>query len=437
MTKLQLWVGLAMLLSPVLGYAESWQDTVAARTAAIESKVVAIRHDLHAHPELGNREFKTAAKIAEHLRALNFDEVQTGVAHTGVVGILKGRSDYPVVALRADMDGLPVTEKTGLPFASKVTTQWRGRETGVMHACGHDAHMAILMGVAEILAGMREDIPGTVKFIFQPAEEGAPEGEEGGADLMIKEGVLEGPYAPGAIFGLHVFPVPAGMISYRPEGMLAASDGLSITVKGVQTHGSSPWAGVDPIAVSAQIINSLQHVVSRQLDITTAPAVITIGSINGGNRGNIIPEEVVMTGTIRTLDPQMRTDVHARIKKTVRLVAESAGAEVDVVVHEGYPVTFNDPALTARMAPVLTRVAKDGQAIVAKPVLGAEDFSYFANEIPGLFFGLGVAKEGVALGQSASNHSPYFYVNDSALPVGMKALSHLALEWLHDASDLP
>jgi len=302
-----------------------------------------------------------------------------------------------------------------------------------MHACGHDAHMAILLGVAEVLSGMREQIPGTVKFIFQPAEEGTPPGEEGGADLMIKEGVLAGEFAPGAIFGLHVAPFTPGAIGYRPEGMMAASDGLYIKVKGVQTHGSMPWTGVDPIAVSAQIINSLQQVVSRQLDLTNAPAVITIGSINGGNRGNIIPEEVEMTGTIRTLDPQMRLDVHARIEKTVQLVAQASGAEADVEIRQGYPVMFNDPELTAQMAPVLRRVAVGGQAIVGKPALAAEDFSYFANEIPALFFALGVAKEGAGLADSAPNHSPYFYVNDAALPVGVEALSNLALEWLYGA----
>jgi len=412
---------------------EEWQASITDRTASINDEVIAWRHHFHANPELGNREFETAKIIADHLRELGFDVVQTGVAHTGVVGVLKGGKPGAVVALRADMDALPVTEKTGLPFASEVTTEWRGRETGVMHACGHDAHMAILMGVAEVLAGMREQIPGTVKFIFQPAEEGAPPGEEGGADLMIKEGVLEGEYAPEAIFGLHVFPSPAGVISYKPEGMLAASDGLQITVRGVQTHGSMPWGGVDPIATAAQIINALQQVVSRQVDISNAPAVVTIGSITGGNRGNIIPEQVVMTGTIRTFDPDMRKDIHERITKIATLVAQSAGAQADVEIGLGYPVTFNDPELTAQMTPVLQRVAGDGRAVITKPIMGAEDFSYFANEIPGLFFGLGVAKDGTEMG--APNHSPYFYVNDVALPVGVEALANLALQWLYDAQD--
>ena len=421
------------LLSASTAMASDWQQLITDRTASVNDRMVGWRHHLHANPELGNREFKTAAYIAEHLRELGFDSVQEGVAHTGVVGILRGGKPGPVVALRADMDGLPVTEKTGLPFASRVTTEWRGVETGVMHACGHDAHMAILMGVAEVLAGMREQIPGTVKFIFQPAEEGAPEGEEGGADLMIKEGVLARDEAPGAIFGLHVFPAPAGSIMYKPEGMLAASDGLLIRVKGVQTHGSMPWGGVDPIAVSGQVITALQQVVSRQIDISNAPAVVTIGSINGGNRGNIIPEQVEMTGTIRTFDPAMRDDVHARIEQTVQHIAAASGATAEVVIRKGYPVTFNDPELTAQMSDVLDRVSAGGKAIVTKPIMGAEDFSYFANEIPGLFIGLGVAKDGAGPADSASNHSPYFYVNDKALPVGVEALSNLALTWLNQA----
>jgi amidohydrolase len=426
--KAVLWFILSVTSSSV--FASDWQGRLSDGIKSANPKVIELRHDFHAYPELGNREFKTAEKIARRLQELNFDKVQTGVAHTGVVGILKGGKPGAVVALRADMDGLPVTEKTGLPFASKVTTEWRGQETGVMHACGHDAHMAILLGVAEVLATIREDIPGTVKFILQPAEEGAPEGEEGGAALMIKEGVLEGEYAPGAIFGLHVFPAPAGAILYKPEGMMAAADGLYIKVNGVQTHGSTPWGGIDPITVSAQIINSLQSVVSRQMDITTAPVVVTVGSINGGNRGNIIPEEVEMTGTIRTLDSSMRTDVHARIKRTVTKVAESYGATADVTISDGYPVTYNHPVLTQQMAPVLDRVAAGEKAVVIKPILGAEDFWYFSNQIPGLFIGLGVAADD-AVGGSASNHSPYFYVNDRALPYGVEALSSLAMEWLH------
>tara|TARA_R110002073_G_scaffold1940_4_gene13580 strand:- start:6039 stop:7343 length:1305 start_codon:yes stop_codon:yes gene_type:complete len=429
-------ISLVLILIASVTYAEDWQRLVSDKTKQVINGVIETRHDFHAHPELGNREFKTAEKIAARLRALGFDEVTTGVAHTGVVGILKGGQPGAVVALRADMDGLPVTEKTGLAFASKVTTEWRGRETGVMHACGHDAHMAILLGVAEVLSGMREQIPGTVKFIFQPAEEGAPEGEEGGAALMIKEGVLEGEYAPGAIFGLHVFPTPAGLIMYKPEGMMAAADSFKITVKGVQTHGSSPWSGVDPITVSAQIINSLQSIVSRQIDLSAAPAVVTIGSINGGNRGNIIPEQVEMTGTIRTLDQKMRTDVHARVKRTAELVAKSFGATAEVDIPLGLPVTFNHPELTAQMAPVLDRVSAGEKAIVIKPVMGAEDFSYFSNQIPGLFIGLGVAADGKAPGESASNHSPYFYVNDKALPVGVEVLSSLALDWLHKQKDV-
>ena len=424
---------IGLLAMPVLA-AEPWEALVKDRTASVNDSVIEWRHHLHANPELGNREFKTSAYIAEHLQALGFDSVETGVAHTGVVGILKGGKPGKVVALRADMDGLPVTEKTGLPFASTVTTEWRGRETGVMHACGHDAHMAILMGVAEVLAGMRDQIPGTVKFIFQPAEEGAPPGEEGGADLMIKEGVLGGEHTPGAIFGLHVFPAPAGTIMYKSEGMLAASDGLYIKIKGVQTHGSMPWGGVDPIVAAAQVVTALQQVVSRQIDISHAPAVVTVGSINGGNRGNIIPEEVEMTGTIRTFDPHMRDDVHARIKTVAQLAAQAAGAEAEVEIRHGYPVTFNDPALTAQMRPVLDRVSLGEEEIVTKPIMGAEDFSYFANEIPGLFIGLGVAKDGAGPTDSAPNHSPYFYVNDKAMPVGVEALSSLALSWLTDAA---
>ncbi len=418
----------AMLTTPVTA-SDDWKASVAAGVEAVNPKVIKWRHHFHANPELGNREFKTAAKIAEHLKSLGI-EVQTGVAHTGVVGTLRGGKEGSVVMLRADIDALPVTEKTGLSFASKVTVDWRGRKTGVMHACGHDAHISILMGVAEVLAGMKDEIPGTVKFFFQPAEEGPPEGEEGGAQLMIKEGVMDGPDAPKAAFGLHVSPAPAGVIAYKPEGILAASDSIYIKVKGRQAHGSSPWLGVDPITVSAQIINSLQSIVSRQLDISNAPAVVTIGSINGGNRGNIIPEEVVMTGTIRTLDMDMRPDVHARVKRTAEMVAESFGATAEVEIKYGYGVTYNDPDLSANMRPLLDEISVGGKAVDMKPWMGAEDFSYFQKKVPGLFLILGVAKDGDT--NPASNHSPYFYVNDKALPVGVKALSSLAMKWLHD-----
>lgn len=414
-------LSLTLLSSPFALSAADWEPLIDERTRAVNDRVVKLRHHFHANPELSSQEFKTAEKIAAELTALGFDEVQTGVAGTGVIGILKGAQPGPTVALRADMDALPVTEKTGLPFASTVTTQWRGKETGVMHACGHDAHMAILLGAAEVLAGMREQIPGTIQFIFQPAEEA-----EGGADVMVADGVLRD---TGAIFGLHVLPAPAGMIMYKPEGFMAAADTFHVVVKGVQTHGSMPWKGVDPIAVSAQIVNNLQTIVSRQIDISEAPAVVTIGSINGGNRNNIIPEEVVMTGTIRTLDMAMRADVHERIERTVKLTAESFGATAEVTIPDGVPVTANDVELTAQMAPVLNRASAGGSALVVKPIMGAEDFSFFANEIPALFFGLGVAADGKVDG--APNHSPYFYVNDKALRHGVKAMSSLALEWLH------
>ncbi|MEM9532159.1 MAG: amidohydrolase [Pseudomonadota bacterium] len=420
----------AMLVIP--GSAQAAADVFDIETSAgaVAEKVIAWRHDLHANPELGNREFRTAGIVAEHLRSLSFDSVQTGVAHTGVVGVLRGGKAGPVVALRADMDALPVTEQTGLPYASTVTAQWRGQETGVMHACGHDAHTAILMGVAEVLANMREEIPGSVKFIFQPAEEGAPPGEEGGAELMVAEGVLGGDFAPGAIFGLHVAPFRAGSIGYRAGGMQAASDGLEVVIKGRQTHGAMPWAGVDPVVVAAQVVSGIQNIVSRQIDITKAPAIVTFGSINGGNRGNIIPSQVKLTGTIRAFDPAMRNDIHERIRRIATMTAESHGATAEVTIDRGYPVTRNDPELTESMKPVLDRYALGGKAQVIPPITASEDFSYYANEIPGLFFALGVAPEGRGLGTAAPNHSPYFVVNDAVMHVGVKALAGVALEWL-------
>ena len=403
-------------------------QNAARRIEQVMSKVVAWRRDIHQNPELGNREVRTAKIVADHLRSLGM-EVKTGVAHTGVVGLLRGGKPGPVVALRADMDALPVTEQVDLPFASKVRTTYNGQEVGVMHACGHDNHVAILMGVAEVLAGMRSELTGSVKFIFQPAEEGPPEGEDGGARMMVAEGVLTNP-ATDVIFGLHVWPDTVGRLTYREGGIMAAADGLRIVVRGKQTHGAVPWGGVDPIVVSAQIINSLQTIPSRQMDITAAPSIVTVGMIQGGVRGNIIPDSVVMVGTIRTLDTLHQNDIHARIRRTVEKVAESAGATADVTITKSYPVTHNDPALTARMVPTLRRAARDGKAAVLAPVTGAEDFSYFQQKIPGLYFFLGVTPDGTNPATAPKNHSPLFFADDKALPVGVRALTQLTLDYM-------
>lgn len=386
--------------------------------AAINDQVVAWRRDIHANPELGMQEFRTAGLVADHLTSLGI-HVQTGIAGTGVVGVLEGGRPGPVVALRADMDGLPVTELADVPFASRVTTQWQGREVGVMHACGHDNHVAILMGVASVLAEMRDDLPGTVKFLFQPAEEGP-----GGAEPMIAEGVMEG---VDAVFGLHVFPDRVGTIRTRAGGMLASSDGLRIVVRGVQTHGAYPWDGVDPIVTASQIVMGLQQIVSRQIDTSGSTAIVTIGQIEGGNRGNIIPDTVLMVGTIRTLDPEQQDDVHDRIRRIATNIAEANGAVADVTIDRGYPVTVNDPALTDRMLPSLERVVGNRLGEMT-PTLGAEDFSYFAMEAPGLFINLGVGADDPSLVHP--NHSPYFYADERALPIGVRALASLAVDYL-------
>lgn len=394
----------------------------------VETKVVAWRRDFHQNPELSNREFRTAGIIAEELRRMGL-EVRTGVAHTGVIGLLRGAKAQPVVALRADMDALPVTEELDLPFASRVRTTYRGQEVGVMHACGHDAHMAILLGVAEVLTRMKAKLPGTVKFIFQPAEEGAPEGEQGGAALMIAEGALENP-RPSAIFGLHVFPFPAGSIAYCPGPAMAAVDELRITVKGRQTHGASPWRGVDPVVVSAQIILGLQTIISRQVNLTEAPAIVTVGSIHGGVRNNIIPDKVELWGTIRSFGEQTREELHKRISRMASSIAEAAGAQAEVQIIRGYPVLVNDPELTRRMLPVLDRISVGGKATQVPPKTTAEDFAYFAQEIPGLFINLGVAPRDADPDTVAENHSPRFFVDESALMVGVRALAHLAVAYL-------
>src|SRR6185295_7364796 len=343
----------------------------------------------------------------------------------------------PVVALRADMVALPVTEDVDVPFASKVRTTYNGQDVGVMHACGHDAHVAILLGVAEVLAGMRDQLPGTVKFLFQPAEEGAPQGEEGGAELMVKEGALKNP-AVDAVFGLHVTSrFPVGEIAYKPEGMMAAVDSFKLVVHGKQTHGAYPWLGVDPIVVASQIVLGLQTIPSRQLDSTLAPSIVTVGAIHGGVRNNIIPDDVEMIGTIRSLDAKMRQEIHARIKRTAEDIARSGGAKADVEIATGYPITYNDPALTAATAPTLQRVAGKENVRVVNAVLGAEDFSFYQQNVPGLFYWLGTRPKDQTPEQAASNHSPLFYVDESGLLLGVRAMARVAADYLRSAAPSP
>lgn len=405
------------------------QSTIASGAAALEQKLVAWRRDIHADPELSNREFRTAALVAEHLRGLGL-EVRTGIAHTGVAAYLEGGRPGPMVALRADMDALPVTEKTGLPFASQVVAEYNGSRTGVMHACGHDAHTAILMAAAELLASMRDELPGSVLFIFQPAEEGAPEGEDGGAELMMKEGLFEWK-RPDAVFGLHVLSnFNAGRIAYRPGPAMAAADRFEITVQGAQTHGSMPWLGVDPIVPAAQIVLGLQTITSRQVNISDVPAVISVGQIRGGIRNNIIPDDVYMQGTIRTFDEAIREDIHARVRQTASSLAAASGARAEVHVHRGYPVTVNDPALVAATLPSLRRAAGEDRVFEAPRLMPAEDFSYFANEVPGFYFYLGATPEGVDPASAATNHSPYFDVDESTLRVGLEAMATVAIDFL-------
>jgi len=413
---------------------EELKEQVDRSADRMESKVIEWRRHFHQFPELSNREFKTAEKVAEHLKHLGLD-VKTGVAHTGVVGLLKGDKPGPVVALRADMDALPVSERVDVPFVSKVRAEYNGHDVGVMHACGHDTHMAILMGVAEILTSMKKDLAGSVKFLFQPAEEGAPRGEQGGAKLMVEEGVLEDPNVD-AIFGLHVCALmEVGTIGYRPEGAMAASDGLRITVKGKQTHGSTPWTGVDPITVSAQIILGLQTIISRQMELTENAAVITIGSIHGGVRSNIIPDQVEMIGTIRTLNTEMQEKIHEKIRRTVTKIAESAGAVAEVRIGKGNPVTYNDPELAAMMLPSLEAAVGTENVTLIKAITGAEDFSFYQQRVPGLYFFLGGMPKGKKPEDAAPHHSPDFYIDESCLKLGVRALSYLVLDYMNKHED--
>lgn len=397
-------------------------------SAQIESKIVAWRRDFHQHPELSNREFKTAEKVAAHLKSLGM-EVRTGIAYTGVVGILKGGKPGPVIGLRADMDALPVVERGDLPFKSTVKSDYNGEPVDVMHACGHDTHVAILMGVAEVLSQIRAELAGTVVFVFQPAEEGPPAGEEGGAELMIKQGLLDNPKIE-AMFGLHInSQTEVGKITYRAGGIMAASDWFYISVYGKQTHGSQPWSGVDPIVVSAEIIQGLQTIVSRQTDLTLHPAVITVGKIVSGVRANIIPELAEMVGTIRTLDTAMQRIIHQKIRLTAEKIAESAGARAEVRFENKTPVTYNDPALTARMLSSLQAAAGKENVSENRPRTGAEDFAFYAQQVPSFFFFLGGMPKGMKPEAAAAHHTPDFFIDESGMALGVKTFCYLVLDY--------
>lgn len=395
---------------------------------SIEEKVIQWRHDIHQHPELSNREFNTAQKVADHLRSLGM-EVQTGVAHTGVVGILKGKKPGKVVALRADMDALPVTERNALPYRSQVVSEYNGQQVGVMHACGHDTHVAILMGAAEILA-KNNNFDGTVKFIFQPAEEGAPDGEKGGAKYMIEEGVLQNPPVD-AIFGLHINSgTHVGKIRYKPGGTMAASQRFVIDVKGKQAHGSTPWQSVDPIVTAAQIINGLQTLISRNSELTKEAAVVSVGSIHSGVRFNIIPESLQMIGTIRTLDRDMKEVIRERMKTLVTSIAEAHGATATVNIQDGTDITYNDPDLTQFAVKSLHKVAGEDSVLLMQAITGAEDFSYFQSQVPGFFFFLGGTPLDMAEEDAPSHHTPDFIVDDASMLLGVKAMTQLTLDYL-------
>jgi len=396
----------------------------------IEKKVIEWRRHFHENPELSNREFNTAKYIAKHLKELGI-KVQEGVAKTGVVGILVGENPGKVVALRADIDALPVTERNDLPFRSVVRSNYNGKETGVMHACGHDSHIAILMGVAEVLSKMKNQINGTVKFIFQPAEEGAPKGEEGGAELMVKEGVLKNPDVD-AIFGLHIGAGNnVGTISYKSGGIMAASQSYEINVKGKQAHGSRPWSGIDPIVASVKIIDGLQTIISRESELTKEGAVITVGMINAGIRSNIIPESAKIIGTIRTLDYGMQEFINKRMNEMVPAIAKAYRATATIEIEKGYPITYNDEELTAKMLPTLQRIATANNVIEIDAITGAEDFSFFQQKVPGFYFFLGGKAVDVKPENAAGHHTPDFMLDESGFLLGVKTMTALALDYLN------
>jgi amidohydrolase len=410
--------------------AETVRDAIDREATAIEARMIAWRRDIHEHPELGNREVRTAGLVAEHLKKLGY-EVREKVAHTGVVAVLKGGKPGPVIALRADMDALPVTEEVDLPFASKVKATWGGQTVGVMHACGHDAHVAILMAAAEVFAKLRNELPGTVKLVFQPAEEGLPPGEEGGARMMLKEGAFENP-KPEAVFGLHVSTLGrVGTIGYRPGARSAGADTFKITVKGRQTHGARPWAGVDPIVIASQIVLGLQTIQSRQVDVTSDPSVLTVGIFKAGNRTNIIPDQAELEGTLRTYNLQMRDFIRRRVTETAEAIARSGGGEAAVVWNDDYVIPLiNNVALTQRMLPTLRRVAGADKVFEVPRAATYDDFSFFSQQVPGLYFNLGVAPSDVPASAVAPNHSPRFRLDEAGLLTGLRALLHVSFDYL-------
>ncbi|HSI87490.1 MAG TPA: amidohydrolase [Pyrinomonadaceae bacterium] len=418
---------ITLLLMSMPVFSNDTTAEIDAATAKLMPKIIEWRRHIHQYPELSNREVKTAKYVEDHLRALGL-EVRTGIAKTGVVGILKGGQPGPVIGLRADMDGLPVTERNDLAFRSRETAEYNGQTVGVMHACGHDTHVAMLMGTAELLTGMKDKVRGTVVFIFQPAEEGPPEGEEGGAPLMIKEGVMDNPKID-AIFGIHInSQTPIGTIKYKSGAIMASSDWFQIRVKGSQTHGAYPWLGNDPIASATQIYTGLQMIVARRSDLPKAPVVITIGRINAGIRENIIPEELVMAGTIRTLDSAMQKDVHKKIRETAERIAESMGTKAEVSIETKTLVTYNDPDLVRRMVPSLQKAAGNENVVDAEWVTGAEDFSFFGEKAPSFFFTVGGMPPGNAR-KAAPHHTPDFYIDDSRLDVGVKAFANIVFDY--------
>jgi amidohydrolase len=422
---------LIFLFVGILSFSQELDKKINQLISDYENDVIELRHWFHENAELSNREFKTAKRIEQELIKIGLTP-QTGIAKTGVVAVLKGGKPGPVVALRADIDGLPVKERADLPWASKMTGIYNGEKVPVMHACGHDTHTAILLGVAKVLFQVKDQIPGTVKFIFQPAEEGAPAGEEGGAELMVKEGVLQNPKVD-AIFGLHIWSqISAGQVHVRPEGIMAAVDEFRIDIEGVQTHGSTPWTGIDPIVTASQMINSLQTIVSRNLPLTKAAAVVTIGSIHGGVRSNIIPENLYMLGTIRTLDPNMRKVVLKRLEEIVYNISKVNNAKSKITYLVSYPITYNDTDLYNKMLPTLERVNGKNNVNFMDAITGAEDFSFFQEKVPGMYFFIGGAKKGTDPKLAAPHHTPDFYVDDSAMITGLKSMSFLALDYLNN-----